>query len=157
MDGLRRLWAVMKPNFSASFSSANSRCHVEDLLQSRQPLLLFFFFRWPRWSHLLLLLFPEETSHVQRHPQSRSDDRKPIVPLRHLLGANVSSASTSQLRLQNLFSRIVVDCILALLFVLTHPKKKNSSPWILLCVSVCVCVCVCLFFSLKIYAKPLWL
>jgi hypothetical protein len=102
-------------------------------------------------------LFPEETSHVQRHPQSRSDDRKPIVPLRHLLGANVSSASTSQLRLQNLFSRIVVDCILALLFVLTHPKKKNSSPWILLCVSVCVCVCVCLFFSLKIYAKPLWL
>jgi hypothetical protein len=99
-------------------------------------LLLFFSFRWPRWSHLLLLLFPEETSHVQSHPESRSDDRKPIVPLRHLLGANVSSASTSQLRLQNLFSRIVIDCILALLFVLTHPEKINLfSANLLVCVS----------------------
>lgn len=58
-----------------------------------------------------------------------------LLPLRHLLGANVSSASTSQLRLQNLFSRIVIDCILALLFVLTHPKKKT-----LLRESSCVCV-----------------
>jgi hypothetical protein len=132
----------MKPNFSSSFSSANSRCHVEDLLQSRQPLLLSsssddqdgptfcsccFQKKLPMFkaTHnpdlmIVNLLFLCVTCLVQTSHQqaTRSFDCK-----------------TSSLELS---STAFLHCC-----SFSHTQKKKKA---LLRESSCVCVCVCSFF-----------